>query len=45
MSRSVILSVLMLALVAPVLAACGKKGDPNPPSGSSAPYPRKYPAS
>jgi len=38
-----ILGLLLLALAAP-LAACGKKGDPKPPSGDQAPYPRTYPA-
>lgn len=41
--RRLILGLLLLALAAP-LAACGKKGDPRPPSGENAPYPRTYPA-
>ena len=41
--RRLILAALILALAAP-LAACGKKGDPRPPSGDNAPFPRTYPA-
>lgn len=37
--------LLILALLAPLaLAACAKKGEPNPPEGAPSTYPRKYPA-
>jgi len=40
-----LLAVLFLAmLVAPSLAACGKKGSPIPPAGEGASYPRQYPS-
>lgn len=35
--------LLALAFAAP-LAACGRKGDPEPPEGSDIRYPRQYPA-
>jgi predicted small lipoprotein YifL len=35
--------MLALALAAP-LAACGRKGDLDPPEGSDERYPRQYPA-
>ena len=35
--------LLALALTAP-LAACGRKGDPEPPEGADERYPRQYPA-
>jgi len=34
--------LLLLALVLPQLAACGRKGPPEPPEGST--YPRQYPS-
>jgi predicted small lipoprotein YifL len=34
--------VLVLALVLPQLAACGRKGPPEPPEGST--YPKQYPS-
>ena len=34
----------LLVLAALPLAACGKKGQPNPPSGEKNTYPRTYPA-
>ncbi|MFY7959058.1 MAG: hypothetical protein ACOVVK_03190 [Elsteraceae bacterium] len=38
-------ALLILALLAPLaLAACAKKGEPNPPEGAPSTYPRKYPA-
>lgn len=38
--RFVALGLLGLPLV---LAACGKKNNPRPPSGDDAPFPRDYP--
>lgn len=35
--------LLALALAAP-LAACGRKGDPEPPEGADEKFPRQYPA-
>ncbi len=35
--------LLALAFAAP-LAACGRKGDPEPPTGADTRYPRQYPA-
>ncbi|WPZ34971.1 hypothetical protein T8K17_02235 [Thalassobaculum sp. OXR-137] len=38
---------LLLALAALAtggLAACGKRGDPNPPKDRPSPHPRSYPA-
>ncbi|MBN9499061.1 MAG: hypothetical protein J0H39_20100 [Alphaproteobacteria bacterium] len=35
--------LLALAFAAP-LAACGRKGDPEPPMGADTRYPRQYPA-
>lgn len=35
--------LLALAFAAP-LAACGRKGDPEPPEGADIRYPRQYPA-
>jgi predicted small lipoprotein YifL len=39
-----LLTLLVLALVAGPLAACGKKGTPTPPPGGDTHYPRSYPA-
>ena len=41
MSRFFVLLLLTIALAAP-LGACGKKGDPKPPSRDSD-FPRQYP--
>ena len=35
---------LVAALLGGGLAACGKKGAPEAPSGKDAPYPRTYPS-
>lgn len=40
MTRKILVVLLLVALVAP-LAACGRKGAPVPPPGST--YPREYP--
>ncbi len=38
-------ALLLLVLLVPVLAACGKKGDPVPPGPpDQVIYPRSYPA-
>jgi hypothetical protein len=34
---------LVAALLLPLLAACGKRGDPVPPEGAPITYPRTYP--
>lgn len=36
--------LLSMAAVSMPLAACGKKGSPQPPSGGESEYPRQYPA-
>ena len=41
--RKLILFALVAALVAP-LAACGRKGPPEPPPGADEKYPRGYPS-
>jgi len=43
--RKLILILLALALAAPVLGACGRKGDLKPPPGAEdSDFPRPYPA-
>ena len=43
--RAVLPLVLTLALaLAPTLAACGKRGKPEPPPEADGTYPRTYPA-
>ncbi|WP_173427179.1 hypothetical protein [Magnetospira sp. QH-2] len=42
LSRRKFLSLMVVALPALLLAACGKKGAPRHPEGSQ--YPRKYPS-
>jgi predicted small lipoprotein YifL len=37
------LAAALAAVLAPALAACGRKGDPEPPPGSDPLYPRRYP--
>jgi predicted small lipoprotein YifL len=41
--RKLILFALVAALAAP-LAACGRKGPPEPPPGADVNYPRGYPS-
>lgn len=43
MTRVALAILLALALVAP-LAACGKKGPPQPPAGKESSFPRTYPS-
>ncbi len=43
--RRLITVFLVAILLGGGLAACGKKGPPQPPSGKDAPYPRTYPSS
>jgi predicted small lipoprotein YifL len=42
MRRSTAFALLLL-LALPLLAACGKKGAPEPPPGEPNTYPRAYP--
>lgn len=44
LSRLLALALLAAALAQP-LAACGKRGTPQPPEGEPNLYPRQYPAS
>ncbi|WP_420731471.1 hypothetical protein [Hwanghaeella sp. 1Z406] len=37
-------ALLLTVVVSLPLAACGKKSQPEPPSGEEAPYPRTYPS-
>jgi predicted small lipoprotein YifL len=41
--RYLMLLVMVIAVSLP-LAACGKKGEPEPPPGTKGEYPRKYPS-
>ena len=45
MTRHAIVFVLLAAVVATTLAACGKKGDPVLPNGQKDNYPASYPQS
>jgi predicted small lipoprotein YifL len=40
--RRVLALLFLLALALPALAACGRKGQPEPPEGST--YPQQYPS-
>ncbi|HSD35334.1 MAG TPA: hypothetical protein VLE26_07945 [Alphaproteobacteria bacterium] len=39
--RRILALLVLLALALPALDACGRKGPPEPPEGST--YPRQYP--
>jgi predicted small lipoprotein YifL len=39
--RPILALLVLLALALPALEACGRKGPPEPPEGST--YPRQYP--
>jgi len=39
-----VLSLMMILALATALAACGKKGPPEPPAGEETSYPRTYPS-
>jgi predicted small lipoprotein YifL len=43
MLRRLTAAFLIALMAGGALAACGKKGDPKPPSGDEAPYPLTYP--
>jgi predicted small lipoprotein YifL len=49
MSRSlfttIAIRIAMVAVVAVLLAGCGKKGNPQPPPGEPSTYPKQYPSS
>lgn len=38
-----VLSMVVMLALASALAACGKKGPPEPPPGEESTYPRTYP--
>ena len=40
-TRRLLIFLLALSLALPALSACGRKGPPEPPEGST--YPRPYP--
>ena len=42
---TIVIRVAMVAVVAVLLAGCGKKGNPQPPAGQPSTYPRQYPSS
>jgi predicted small lipoprotein YifL len=43
--KRLVLTLLVLAVAAPVLAACGRSGPPRPPGpADQITYPRTYPA-
>lgn len=41
--RRTIALMLVLAIAMPLLAACGKRGSPEPPAGEKSVYPKIYP--
>ena len=41
--RHLMILLMALAIALPI-AACGKKGDPEPPPGTEGEFPRKYPS-
>jgi len=42
--RLPVAQIVIVAMVAVMLAGCGKKGNPMPPPGAPNTYPRTYPA-
>jgi hypothetical protein len=42
---TIAMRIVMVAVVAVLLASCGKKGNPQPPAGEPSTYPRQYPSS
>ncbi len=42
--RRALIVLLLAAVTAMPLAACGKKGPPGPPPGKESKYPRTYPS-
>jgi predicted small lipoprotein YifL len=42
--RPPIARIVIVAMVVAMLAGCGKKGNPTPPTGEPNTYPRAYPA-
>ena len=43
--RSAATRIVLVAMVAALLAGCGKKGNPVPPADEPSTYPRTYPSS
>jgi predicted small lipoprotein YifL len=44
MKRKWLFSLLVVLLVLPLIAGCGRKGSPLPPAGEKNTYPRSYPS-
>lgn len=42
--RLPVAQIVMVAMIAAMLAGCGKKGNPTPPTDAPNTYPRTYPA-
>lgn len=43
--RTAAARLVLAAMVAALLAGCGKKGNPSPPADQPSTYPRTYPSS
>jgi hypothetical protein len=41
--RTIIVTIVGLALLATALSACGRRAEPQPPDGAPVTYPRPYP--